>query len=173
MDVTKYLDLRNEFETGDLLALAGQSLLSKRIMRHSGRFSHVAVIIRRRPYKVDRLLIIHSIYPVGVVEVPISRYLSKYKGKAWWVPMDHDKVRKKNLDYQYIIEDMAMQELGLDYDTKGVLSFLFPWINQNEDAYYCSEFASSLMKRLGYSSGTQLTPEQSTQIEIFNEPVRL
>ena len=162
MDTTGYDTLRDKIKTGDLLAFSGFGLLSWLIQwRTKSRYSHVAMAVRLTE-GADRLFILHAIWGLGVVLIPASRYLSSYRGRAWWVPLKASVVATHPGLREGLLRE-ALLELGKPYDWRGVIRFVIPWVKQSNGAYFCSELASDLRRRHGIGGDIQLSPALSVE----------
>ena len=168
MDTTTYEEVRPRIQTGDLLAFAGAGPFSWLIQwRTKSRYSHVALAVRLTE-GANRVFLLHAIWGLGVVLLPASRYLSSYRGQAWWVPL---KEPAPGIRAEMLLQ--ALLELGRPYDWRGVVRFVLPFVKQSNGAYFCSEIAAEIRRRVGLLRDTQLSPAQVVEQPTNELPVAL
>lgn len=172
MDITSYNSLRAHMQTGDLLAFSGRGLISRLIQwRTKSVYSHVGMLLRLAEVP-DRLFLLHATAKYGVGIVPASRYLSSYRGEAWWVQMRHDQAVAKTPTYQQQLVDWLLMQTGRSYDARGVLQFVLPGlIKQRKADYFCSELVASALRQVGLLTETTfLAPDQLVRHALFQPP---
>lgn len=174
MDTTTYDQHRTEMQTGDCLAFRGTGLIDRGIQwRTRSRINHVSLILRMDEGGVERLFMVHANLKYGVQLLPVSRYLSQFKGQAWWVQLDHLAAGTTNPNYRPDMIRSVMYDLGRSYDLKGVLKFLLPWVRPSEAAYFCSELTATKLRDVGLTQDTWVSPEQFVRQPIFTRLVSL
>jgi hypothetical protein len=67
----------------------------------------------------------------------LSRKLEHKKGQAWWFPLKDEWNDKRQL-----IGERALSYVGVPYDYKGLVRFLFGTVSADVDALYCSELVA-------------------------------
>ncbi len=170
MDLGNYLLYRNHIQTGDLLGVRGYGLVARFIRwRTKSPYSHVGMFIRDYG---DWVLVLQSDARHGVYEVPAFRYLQNLHAGADWIPLDHEYIRVEHPEYRSQILG-ARRELGRNYDHRGVLSYIVPWIKQSTAAYYCSELVATIFKRIGLLEDIELSPGDLLKKPFLKDPVPL
>lgn len=53
---------------------------------------------------------------------------------------------------------------GIEYDTKGLFSFLFKFVKQDKNKYFCSELVATIYKYLGLYRGI---PEKTNPYDLY------
>ena len=172
MDTSVYEAHRDKMMTGDAVIFSGTGLVSSIIKwRTKSPFTHVAMISRWKAYETERVLLSHATAEMGVHLVPVSRYLSRHKGSAWWVPL-----RKEGLplDYDKQLRDVVLQDLGRQYDFHGIGQFLLPaWFQQQEGRRFCSKQSALWLTKIGLLQDTFVSPGSFIAQPIFKTPVSL
>lgn len=173
MNLDTYVNVRNQMNTGDLILFAGRSWLSRKIIKYAGGYSHVAMVLREKPYETVRFLMVHSYPRAGVVKVALSRFLQSYDGRVWWKPMNHGSMASIKQAYREIVQDTALSVMGQPYDWSGVLSYVLPWVKPDPDSFYCSEFVATVLSRLGLTDQEKMTPLEVSRMGCFLEATEL
>ena len=172
MDLTDYQDrIRPTLQTGDTLAFSSGGLTGWIIQKRThSRYTHVGLILRITWEGVDRVFLLHAAPEVGVQLLPVSRYLSRYTGRAWYVPLVNAsatfEARRKLLDW-------GLNQLGRDYDYKGVLHYVLPFIHQQGGDDYCSELVAEGWKMLELVEGTSYAPGELMALPCAGTPVEI
>lgn len=168
MDTTTYEQYRDQMSTGDLIACAGVGVIpwAIRAWTHAA-YSHVGLLIRLSEAGIQRVFLLHALFGQGVVLLPLSRYLSAFTGRAWWVPLDHIEAVKRNLAYQEDLLSFSMMQLGRGYDLNGIAQFVVPFWRQSQESYFCSELAADAMVHARLLERTFVNPVQLVQHPIY------
>lgn len=181
-----YEEARNNIKNGDLLFFSGTEWLSYAIRRFTkSDISHVALAVwlRFNHETTDRLCLMESTGK-GVMLIPLSFAIEKYKGKIFWKPLKEDcglcrdEILKNSLSkwgkeypkfYQYfLIMSPTLRFLRdklrkLDSDTSC-------------DKYTCSEFVCSSLVESGLKwtkKPVLTTPIEVVQFDCWGQEVRL
>ena len=76
-----YKNIRRRIKNGDILLCSGNAAFSKMIQKATNSiWSHVAFVMWLE--KVDRLMVLESVEPIGIRTVPLSSYLKDYNGSG-------------------------------------------------------------------------------------------
>lgn len=168
MDTTSYESHRHEMQTGDLLAFHGTGLVSRLIQwRTKSDLNHVSMVLRLAEAGAERLLMVHATSKYGVQLLPVSRYLSCYRGEAWWVQLNHDLARQLNATYRSVLTKFLLEQTGRRYDTRGVTRFLLPWVRESQADYFCSELIATALATAGLTQATWVSPAQMVAQPCF------
>lgn len=174
MDTTSYELYRDQMQTGDLIAFSGRGLFSWVIQwqTHSP-YSHVGLVVRLSEAGTQRVFLLHAILGQGVVLLPLSRYLGRHQGSAWWVPLRHEEARAVNPTYRSDLLGYTLQQLGRGYDLKGVLRFLLPFIPASAGQNFCSELAAEAYRASRLRSDTFVSPAYLLRWSMLGQSVSL
>ena len=154
LPITDYHAIRSELKTGDLFFGSGSYFFSGIIQRLTrSTWSHVAIIYKDEA--LDRVLILEAEPFVGVRMIPLSNYLTDYKGKR--------KPYKGQIALAKLLTPLAIEDLnngisfGLDeltrpYDNieiiRIMIRILFKITKRSENrAYICSEFVRDVLEK--------------------------
>lgn len=133
----KYLEVRNQMKTGDVILWKTTSPVSWAIRVFSGGdFNHASLIVDIDGYDelVDRKFLLESVSS-GVVLSSLSRKLKEHHGEAYWFSLK-DEYNDKRMD----IGNWSFQQVGVKYDYIGLFRQIFGRISANADLFFCSEF---------------------------------
>lgn len=144
-----YSEIRDEIETGDLLAWRIKHvgsftdlilLLYQKILK--ARFSHVGIAV-----KIGNRYFLLDATPPVVRLIPISMTGDFY-------------LIKTNLKVKPRQVDLLLEHIGKKYDLIDLVRGVFG-IKKNKDNFYCSELANYFYKKIGFVSeiDTGLTPD--------------
>lgn len=76
-----YRRFRKNIQSGDILLCSGSAWFSKMIQKATKSvWSHVAFVMRLE--RIDRVMVLESVEPLGVRTVPLSKYLKDYDSKG-------------------------------------------------------------------------------------------
>ena len=122
---SNYKSVRGALHSGDILLCSGSGWFSKMIQYATGSiWSHVGFVMRLD--KIDRVMVLESVEPLGVRTVPLSKYLLDYDSKGNPYPgriviARHDdfqkKANKKKLSH---FGQFAVDLFGYPYDKKEI-----------------------------------------------------
>ncbi len=134
---------------GDLIFQSGSDC-GARIIKwwtHSP-YSHVSMYIGSG-------FIIHSVFPTGTVIVHYQTWIEYYaKGDQLDIYRPVSDITDKVDD----VIDWSVLHSGRPYDIKGTLGVALPWLRQNGNTYFCSEFVTEAWKQ----NGVELVPSKPT-----------
>lgn len=182
-NLKKYSRIRKRMKSGDIIAFQGMDFTAKAIQTATGgQFSHVGLVVKIADVDIDRVFILESVTPAGVVLLPLSRKLYTYPGKAWWAPLNFHKIlndtpsglNEENI--RYMIYKWAMRELGKQYDFAMIGSIIKGLLIKSktpkEDCqeYICSELVAQAFKR-GQILPKNVTTANITPIDIITLPI--
>jgi Permuted papain-like amidase enzyme, YaeF/YiiX, C92 family len=163
-----YENIRNQFQTGDLLFLSGNHWLSSLIrMRSKAAWSHVGIVIRVD--EIQRLFLAESIIEVGVRLIPLSfvvkdydGHKNPYNGRVGWA-------RYKDLTQEQALKitEFCLDNLSKQYDRAEYWRVLWRTIVGREkifhdNKYSCAEYVYEAFKSAGihlkYDRGDFISP---------------
>lgn len=161
-----YADLRPEIKNGDLLLCSGEAFVSMLIRRAtSSVWSHVAFVLRLD--EIDRIMVLESVESQGVRTVPLSHYVSNYKGEGEGYPGRLLLARHANFPAAEPgrlreITQFAVDLFGHSYDKEEIVRILSligrDWLGLSDVAgmerdrkYICSEYVWECYNNLGIS----------------------
>ena len=138
-DLTLYRDVADEMKTGDLLLFQTGGIIGKAIQCYTkSPYSHSALVIRLAEYEgLERHRYTTEAVAMGVVLTLLSRKLEHKKGHCWWFPLKDEWDDKRQL-----IGERALSFVGVPYDYKGLVRFLFGTVSADVNALYCSELVA-------------------------------
>ena len=181
----RYREYRDEMKTGDVIACQGFDL-GARIIRKVTKslYSHVGLLVRFTEASVDRVFVLESLVEKGVLLWPLSRKLSDYNGKAWWLPLRLTGARGTVTRQKKIrtrILRMAMEQLGKQYDLKAIKYMATKYLLRNkripEESHHefiCSELVAYVFDRAALLppdlKTSDLTPGDITALPCMGEP---
>lgn len=128
---------------------AGTSWRSRIIQFITGsRWSHVAV--------VEGSEAIEAAGGAQVRVTPVGFLQTKYRDHEFRsIPGDATK---------------AKELIGRDYDSKGILAFIFKWVRQDQEKWFCSELVAHASDLFSDDIAHKITPEDLYRV---SKPVRL
>jgi len=171
-------------QNGDVIAFQGNAPGAKAIrVGTRSKYSHVGLVVRVIEVDVDRVFILESVTSGGVMLLPLSRKLRRYKGKAWWFPLKIENDSKKFSDtaveegVRTTIYKWAMGELGKEYDFKMIKSIVKSLFlkakapQENDEEYICSELVARAFKEVGILprrlTTSNITPKDIARLKIL------
>ena len=171
-------------QNGDVIAFQGSDPGAKAIqIGTKSKYSHVGLVVRIVEVSVDRVFILESVNPGGVVLVPLRRKLKAYRGKAWWLSLRTD-IRKADISSKAVDEGVrtciykwAMGELGKKYDLKMIKSIVKSLFfkskapRENDEEYICSELVARAFKEVSIlpkrMTTSNITPKDIGDLAIL------
>lgn len=134
-ETLKYKDIRNNLNSGDILAWRSDTLAGRFIRIVTGHdYSHIGIVWRKDSEDdTDRVFIIEAREWRGVVMRPASSAL----------PFSWLSVGKWNAD----AEDYIFENLGKKYDWRSMFRAGLRMKSRKDDRFQCAEFASLAMIR--------------------------
>lgn len=181
-----YRNIRDQLQTGDVIAFGGNYFFSKITKLVTGcEASHIATVLiddekRIRFFESS----IGDMYPEheGVHLQKISNILPFYNGNVWILRLNEEFRAaldiKKMTDYLYA-------QLGKDYDYDGLSKagndkwdnkgFKHTLVRKNDDKFFCSELVMAgfmaggggIPENVNYS---EVTPKDILRLNIFQKP---
>lgn len=183
--LSKYHKHRVNLKTGDVVAFQGRDVLARMIQRATkSRYSHVGLVVRIEQVSTERVFILESVTKSGVVLLPLSRKLSDYRGKAWWLPLIFKKSyqdaspRAIEEGVRTTILKYSMNELGKKNDYKHIGSLVKRILKlssrspaEDYQEYICSELVGAAFKAAGVMRGStaNITPQDIADLRILGE----
>jgi Permuted papain-like amidase enzyme, YaeF/YiiX, C92 family len=154
MPIKQYKDIRNELKTGDIFFSSGSYLFSGIIQKLTkSTWSHVAVIYKDE--ELGRVLVLEAEPFYGIRLIPLSKYLTDYKGKR--KPYKGEialarlnvEVPRKKLNKGI---SFGLDELTRPYDNYEIIRIMiriFFRITQRSKNrnYICSEFVRDIFEK--------------------------
>jgi hypothetical protein len=172
-DLTNYYAVQDKFQTGDYVEWAGNSLISKLIMRVTklpASHSSMVVIL---PYEgKPRRHVIESVKG-GPKFSLLSENLKYYNGTAYWYHLkkEYDPLRSQMA--VWMINELAQFK---KYDTKGLLVQLYRRASLDAEAWFCSEFYHYALIHVGIlpdeGKGSK-RPGEFSNLGIFDDFTRI
>ena len=164
--LTAYAAIRSELKTGDLIFCSGEYIFSYIIEGLTrSAWSHVAIIYKDEA--LDRILVLEAEPFIGVRMIPLSTYLTDYKGRS--KPYEGQIVLSKfatPLSMEDINQGISfgLDELTRPYDMLELVRIIIRMafkISRRADnrSYMCSEFVREVLVR-----GNVDMPYQDTYI---------
>lgn len=160
----KYLAVRDQMQTGDLLQWRSNSVIGAMIRwRTQSEVNHSSLIIRLKEYDDEtKRRFTSEALEHGIVLNLLSRRLESHDGECWWYPL-----RDEWSGMRPIIGKNALYMLGIPYDYKSIFQQLFGRVSADARALFCSEYCY-----LSYGfHGQAPTPAEMPKMGIYKEPV--
>ena len=166
-NLSKYLEVKEEMKTGDMLLWKSHSLLGWLIRKkiHSN-YTHTALVIRLSEYEgLERRRWVTEALEHGTVLNLLSRRLLSYSGECWWVPLREDCANMRQG-----IGEKALGLIGIPYDYSSIIKQLIAKVSADVRSLFCFELSF-----LSYGGeGKVPTPDEMMEtMEIFKEPVKI
>ena len=107
--VVDYKKFRDEIRSGDLLLCSGSAWFSKMIQKATNSvWSHVGFVMRLE--RIDRVMVLESVEPLGVRTVPLSKYLNDYDSEGH--PYPGGLVLARHKDFENKATEKKRQKFG-------------------------------------------------------------
>jgi hypothetical protein len=164
-NVDKYIVVRDHMKTGDMLAWAGNSWISRIIRARSGPYSHTSGIIRLSEYEgMERKRYTIEATEKGLVLARLYNDLLHYDGHCWWYPLveSWDCLRQG-------IGEKALDAIGTPYDFGSLFRNALGHVSANAKSLFCSE---AWYIFYGFK-GKAPTPSEMPKLGIFKDPVQI
>lgn len=182
-DITKYSKLRDQLQTGDVIAFKGNDFKAKAILvGTNSNYSHVGLVVRLKVFSEERVFIAEAAPPVVVLQA-LHYKLAFFSGNAWWAKLKCSDPEEAPEEQQIRnrIAIWAMKILGKPYDGELIMNIMKNIIFKNklpidsQYAFICSEFVASALKEVGLLKNTtaNLTPKQIMELSCLEKPVKL
>lgn len=184
----QYSRIREQIQTGDIIAFAGHRILSEIVKLGTGsNISHIGIvcITHLEHYGCKTIEIMESVKKAedsetgqtitGVTRNRLSRRIKHYEGEVYWFPLSH-KTRSK-LDYTAAIR-FLMSVQGLPYDIPQAIQSALDafegrlrifYAMEDYSAFFCSELAAAALKAGGVLP--DINASEMSPIELLRQPV--
>ena len=107
--VTDYADARQHIRSGDLLLCSGSGWIAKIIQRMTDSpWSHAGFLMKLD--SIDRVMVLESVETIGVRAVPLSHYMTDYRGQG--SPYPGGIVVGRHADFRGAASPAALRRLG-------------------------------------------------------------
>lgn len=169
MDVVHYDEVREKMRSGDVILWKGNGFISWLIRRFTS-FSHASLVLRLKEFRdlKDRRFLVEALAP-GVELTLLSRRLRGYSGEAWWFPL-----KERYVDERATIAAWALNQVGKPYDYGSLFKNVLGRVNENANAYFCSELVFVSFKHAGIVSGKKAPrPGDIARWKCFERPMRV
>ena len=132
-DLSKYLAVRDQIQTMDLLQWHGDSWVSRIIRwKTGGSATHCGIAFRLAD--VDRVMTLEAVSR-GAIPNPLSQILAKYDGRAFWHPLKDEYRPYVGHSFNWMYD-----KIGTGYDFESVGGYLFGKVFADARALFCSEY---------------------------------
>jgi len=152
-DLSPYNVVRDKMKTADLLLWQSNGIIGQLIQLYTkSPYNHASLVIRLAEYEgLERRRYTTEALRHGVVLNLLSRRLEHQNGHVWWFPLKDEWNDKRQL-----IGERALSYVGIPYDFKGILRFLFGPVSVDVTAIFCSELVAIAYGYSGAPSPVQL-----------------
>ena len=164
-----YESVREKMASGDVILWKGNGLISWLIRRFT-EFSHASLVLRLKEFRglKDRRFLVEALGS-GVDLRLLSRRLRGYDGEAWWFPLKSEYREKRSA-----IVAWALNQVGKPYDYGSLFKNILGRVNEDVNAYFCSELVFSSFKHAGLVCGVKAPrPGDIARWKCLGEPVRI
>lgn len=149
---SRYGNVRDAIETGDILLFRGNAWLSRFIRWGSkSPYSHAGMAA----WWDGRLVVLQAVGR-GIEVVPVSHAVDAYHGQVDWFRIRPDAAAKLNRE---TLLDTAITELGTPYNTRGLFGLAFKMLTKrfrktpdpkaDPEAMFCSQYVSYCFRVAG------------------------
>lgn len=136
-DLTKYLEIREEMKTGDLLLWQTENLLGTLIRLRTGKFTHASLIIRMAEWEGQERRRYHiEAGPKGFYPAILSNEIQTYGGHIWWYPL-----KDEYNPFRTALGLKMTSMFGIGYDFLSLARNIWGRVRPNAKKLYCSEGA--------------------------------
>jgi len=150
---TKYHNVREDIQEGDIIAFGGKGGIPSLIKLFTrSNVSHVALIMKAKTNQEGILnLMIESTTLEGYSGVVVNRLsnrLKDYKGDAWWLPLSKESRERADWEGSY---DWLKRQKRKAYDSLQALGSGLDLIMNNKedfDRLFCSELISAFYEHV-------------------------
>lgn len=165
-DLSRYLAVKDQMKTGDLLQWCSNSVIGKLICWKTGyNVSHSSLVLRLSEYEgTERRRFTTEALGMGTVLSLLSRRLEHFDGNLWWYPLKANWNEKRTF-----IGEMSLGLIGIKYDYKNLLKQLFGKISVDIQQLWCSEYVYACY---GFA-GEAPYPGELNNLGIFKKGVQL
>jgi len=167
-DISRYLEIRDSLQTGDLVEFQGKSIISRLIRWRTKQIvNHTAIIIRLHSYFTERVFVTEALSLVTLS--PLSERLKRYKGHVYV-----SRLKPLYASYRKDIGRFVLLQAGKKYDYSGLAKQVFGHINVDLHRLFCSELATAAYQATGLLNGAKaLWPGEFQKTGLFEEKERL
>lgn len=166
-DLSAYLKVKDQMDTGDLIQWKSNSLIGALIRwKTNANVNHSGLVLRLQEYEglKGRRFTTESLEH-GVVLNLLSRRLEAFDGEVWWLPLKDEYARAM----RQAVGERALEMIGKPYDYGSIVRQIFGRVSADARALFCSEHCF-----LAYGlTGTAPTPADMPGLGIFKEGVQI
>jgi hypothetical protein len=172
-DLSKYMEVREEMKTGDMLEWASPGIIGKLIRWRTGEYSHTSGIIRLSEYEGKPRRRYHlEAQEKGFYPATLSTEVETYEGHIWWYPLKDEYSLMRGA-----IGEKALSMVGVGYDFLSLFKNVLGRVNVNVKKLFCSEAWFIIYRtalELPISEKTKApTPSDMPKLGIFKDAVQI
>jgi hypothetical protein len=172
-DLSKYMEVRGEMKTGDMLAWASPGIVGKLIRWRTGEYSHTSGIIRLSEYEGKPRRRFHlEAQEKGFYPAILSNEMATYGGHIWWYPLKDEYNPLRGA-----VGEKALSMVGVGYDFLSLFKNILGRVNTDAKKLFCSEAWFIIYRdalALPISRETKApTPSDMPKLGIFKEGVQI
>jgi hypothetical protein len=168
---TKYSDIRDQLDCGDIVLFSGNSFVSRLIRRFTNsEWSHVGITMRI--YDYDMLMLFESTtlsnvksmdgtYKKGVQVVPLSERIEAYDGKVAvrkYLGLVDDEFVGKMINFRNEVKDLPYEKDKLEL-IKSAYDGLFGQNHEDLSSVFCSELVAECLQYLSVLDKNEVSNE--------------
>ena len=174
MEISKYIQHRDSFKTGDAVQWKSYGLIGWLIRRFSkGNVNHTSIIVDVGIYdNLSSRKFLLEAQGHGVVLTSLSRRSEEHKGEAYVLPLK-DEFDDKRIN----IGNWAFMQVGVKYDYDSLFNQMAGRVLADAEKYFCSEFTYLAWKSadipMNNPSGLAPRPCDIEDLGIFKKAVIL
>lgn len=165
-DISKYLELKDQMKTGDLLQWRSNSVIGALIRwKTDSTVNHSSLVLRLTEYEgLERRRFTTEALSNGTVLSLLSRRLEQFDGEVWWHPLIDSWNEKRQA-----IGEAALSLIGIPYDYQSIADQVFSKVSADAQSLFCSEYCF-----LAYGfKGQAPAPGDMIRLGIFKEGVKI
>lgn len=172
-----YADIRDQIQTGDVIAYGGKGLLSGGIKGATNSpVSHVGIALRTEIISSAQEHAGKVLFTIestsldgfhGVVVSQLSLRIKQYDGDVWWLPLNAVSRAKLKID---VLADFLLRQDHKPYDYLQAVTSPLGFQQEDWSRWFCSELAVAGYETAGLFScinSSIVTPRQLCQVNIF------
>jgi len=166
-DLTRYMAVRGQMKTGDLLQWKTNSIIGALIRWRTGAdVNHSSLVIKFSEYEgADMRRYTTEALEHGTVLNYLSRRLYDHDGECWWYPLKDEWDNNRRTE----IGERALELIGLPYDYGSIFKQIFGKVSAGARSLFCSEYCY-----LSYGmNGQAPTPADMPGLGIYKEGVKI
>lgn len=175
----KYLEVRGDMQTGDLIEWSGNTVLGWAIRKFTGRkVNHSALVLRIAEYcgLKDRRFILEATSH-GITFNLLSHRVAEFDGKVYWSALkpEFDERRNQMGEWALLMAGRYKKGEKVQYDYKSLLLNALGPVSVNARQLFCSEYyhAALIAADIAKAGGKAARPGDFADMNVHHSEVRI